>query len=139
MLTFVTTMHIALSMWAVRQKRYRNIAVAEGLLAVTMVAVQLSAGLLGVGADGLLGGLLAGTTLAAVLLGVLAYRSGAFAAFWEFDLRTKWALARKHYQFPPVLHADIVFGTVVEGLPVFLMALSSRRSKWDTIGCAFAL
>jgi lipopolysaccharide exporter len=122
-LTLVTAVSMALSMWTVRLKRYRDIAIAEGILAVVMVAVQLAAGLFGVGVAGLLGGQLAGTTLAAMFLGTLAYRSGAFAGLWDFDLRAKWALARKHYRFPLYSMPTSVLERSSKRLPVFLMAL----------------
>jgi O-antigen/teichoic acid export membrane protein len=110
-------------MWAVRQKRYKNIAVADGLLAIVMVAVQLGAGFIGIGAEGLLGGLLAGTALAVVLLGVFAHRSGAFATLRKFDPKAKWALARKHYRFPLYAMPTSLLERSSKRLPVFLMAL----------------
>ena len=122
-LTFATALSMAMSMWTVRLKRYRDIAVAEGLLAVVMVAVQLAAGHLGIGIAGLLGGQLAGTTVAAMFLGVLAYRSGAFAKFRHMDLRGQWAMAMKHYRFPLYAMPASVLERSSKRLPVFLMAL----------------
>ncbi len=122
-LALATALHMSLSMWIVRSKRYRDIAVAEGLLAVVMVVVQLAAGLLGVGIAGLLGGQLAGTAVAAMFLGGLAYRSGAFARFWPMDLRKQWALAVKHYRFPLYSLPTAILERSSKRLPVFLLAL----------------
>jgi lipopolysaccharide exporter len=122
-LTLVTAVNMVLSMWAIRQRRYRNIAVSQVLVTVTTVAVQLIAGLLGVGVAGLLGGQTAGGIFAIVVLGALAYRSGAFARLWDFDLRAQWALARKHYQFPLFSMPTGLLERASKRLPVFLLAL----------------
>jgi lipopolysaccharide exporter len=122
-LTLVTAVNMVLSTWAIRQKRYRNIAASQILVTATTVAVQLTAGLLGVGIVGLLGGQIAGATFAVVVLGVLAYRSGAFAMLRDFDLRAQWAMAKKHYRFPLYSMPTGLLERGSKRLPVFLLTL----------------
>lgn len=122
-LTLVIAVQAVLLMWAVHKKRFRIMAIAEVLAAVAIVSVQLIAGILDLGAVGLLGGQVAGMTVAVIVLGALAYRSGAFASLWDLNLRTKGALAKTHYRFPLYAMPAALLERSSKRLPVFLLAL----------------
>jgi O-antigen/teichoic acid export membrane protein len=123
LLTLVMAMNLTLSAWAVHLKHYRTIAVADLLSAIAIVTIQLITGLFDLEAAGLLGGQIAGTIVALLVLGTLACRSAAFASLWEFDLRTKLVVARKHYRFPLYATPAALLERSSKGLPVFLLAI----------------
>jgi O-antigen/teichoic acid export membrane protein len=123
LLMLVMAVQLVLWMWAIHRKRYGNIAIADALAVIAIVAIQLVAGALDVGVVGLLGGQVAGTALALIVLGVPACRSGAFASLRDIDLRTKWALAKKHYRFPLYAMPAALLECSSKRLPIFLLAL----------------
>ncbi|QFQ30682.2 oligosaccharide flippase family protein [Janibacter melonis] len=117
---------VLLNQTAIRLKMYAAIARRNVLQAAGVVFFQLSAGLLGLGAHGLAGGLLLGQ-----LVGVWALLAAVRGELGPSDAAARRSLAREYRRFPlimapsglvnslglqaPVLLASSVFGATVAG------------------------
>lgn len=113
----------AAGMWSVRSKRFKKVASSDVLDAGCRVTVQLTAGLLGAGTAGLIGGPVVGTTAAAVFLAAYIIKGGVPGYLRHLDVRKTWLLAKRHYRFPLYSAPTAVFERFSKRSPVFLFAI----------------
>jgi len=112
-----------LSYWATRKRAYRPLSAAQIARSFTAALIQIVAGLLGLGAGGLIGGRVAGETGALAALGAsLARRNGR--QLWPHPLRLDRLrpLARAYADFPKYSLPQGLINAISQSVPAFLLA-----------------
>lgn len=112
-------------LWLIRARRFRHVTVSQVADTTTMVTTRIGVGLppLNAGADGLIGGFLAGRLVSLVVLVWAALRHGGrvFAAAFEWS-RIR-AAARQYRRFPLFSTPSALIGVLIARLPLFLLPL----------------
>lgn len=108
--------------WAVRTKTFTEIAATRLLQSVSLVGVQVSLGLLGAGAVGLLAGDAAGRAAGSSRLARSAWRSDA-AAFRQVSRVGIRAAAGRYRRFPIYSNASALLATLGAQVPVLMLVV----------------
>lgn len=106
--------------WAVRTKSYSEIAANKVTQGGTLVAAQVGLGILGVGAFGLLVGVVAGSIAGASRLAWVAWRGHA-AAFGRVSRTGVLSAATRYRRFPILSGPSALLNTFGLELPVLLV------------------
>jgi len=99
-LILVGGMALGLSNWFVRKAMFKPLATIRAGQSIAMVVSQIVAGLLGLGASGLLGGRVAGSIVSTTLLAALSWRRVPAIRKGEIKIGRVWRVAKENSQFP---------------------------------------
>jgi len=99
-LILVAGMALGFSHWFVRKALYKRLATIRASQQIAVVLSQIAAGLLGLGASGLLGGRVAGSVIATTILAVFSWRRIPAVPKSEIKLDRIWRVAKENSQFP---------------------------------------
>ncbi len=117
-LLFMGTIRLS-EVWLTRQKRFRAIAGGRATLSATSAPIQLAAGLRSVSPWGLIGGLVSGQAVAAVVVGSLAWKDLRETSLP--NLAQLRSLARRYRNFPLFSGPSAVLNSMSSQLPAFLL------------------
>ena len=111
------------SYWATRRKNFRRLSISRISRSGGAAGTQIFAGLAGVGAAGLIGGNVAGLSLAAVVLGVQIYLEDRKLIYRAISIKKLKETALEHQKFPKYTVPQSMLNTVSQFLPVFLLTV----------------
>jgi O-antigen/teichoic acid export membrane protein len=114
-----------LAVWATRRKAYRRLSLSTISRSFGVAAAQLVAGLLGLGAGGLVLGLISGTVLSAAIIAWQVLRCDLPPLRHSVNWRTMKTVASRHRDFPLYSMPEALLSTTTVTVPsVMLTALS---------------
>jgi O-antigen/teichoic acid export membrane protein len=111
---------LALSGWAIRNKRFSDIAVNRMTQSGTLVGVQVSLGVVGLGALGMLIGSVAGTFAGSVRLARAAWQKNA-SAFRSVSWAGVRFAAQRYRRFPIFSSGSALLNSLGEQAPLLLL------------------
>ncbi|MBC6956439.1 MAG: hypothetical protein DWB44_09685 [Chloroflexi bacterium] len=130
----------ALSYWAIRQKQFQRLSYSQVGRALSVAVIQISAGIINTGAEGLIVGQVAGQVVATALL-ALQIRHDQGDGIWAIpptfaDLRTAMRIYRR---FPFYSAPQGVFNNITQNMPVYLLSIYFDRTVVGHYGLAYRL
>lgn len=109
------------SYWATRRKYFKRLTMSRISSSGGVAGTQIFAGLAGAGAAGLIGGNVAGLSLATVVLGAQIYREDRKLIYHTTNTNKLKGMALEHQKFPKYAVPQSMLNTVSQNLPVFLL------------------
>src|SRR3954454_12123648 len=100
LMILTTTAAQVLGVWATRQQAYKRLSLSTISRSVGVAAAQVAAGLLGMGVDGLVLGLIFGTVLSAIIIAWQLIRYDLPSLRLVINRASMKSLAKQHLDFP---------------------------------------
>ena len=114
--------HMIATGWAMRRSFFHHITTSRVSQPIVSTAVQILAGMLGIGAVGFVGGQCVGQMVASVLLIALIAKHSTVSNWLDFDSDRLRRVARNYGQFPKYSLPQAFISLVSQYIPVFVFA-----------------
>jgi lipopolysaccharide exporter len=121
LMILTTTAAQVLGVWATRQQAYKRLSLSTISRSVGVAAAQVAAGLLGMGVDGLVLGLIFGTVLSAVIVAWQLIRYDLPSLRLIINWRAMKRLAKKHLDFPLYSMPQALLSSTTVTVPSILL------------------
>lgn len=119
---FATGLFNALNYWSTRRKSFKRLSISQILRSVGVTGTQITGGLLTSGATGLIGGQVAGQSIASFTLGWQVWRDDKNIIKRGIKLPELKRLVKEHYKFPVYSAPQTLLNSVSQNVPPFLLA-----------------
>lgn len=108
--------------WATRRKHYARLSISQGIRSVGVAGAQVPAGMLKVGAGGLIGGQIVGQTIATVVLGFQILKEDGRRIWEAVSLAGMRNEAREYSKFPKFTAPQDMVNSISQNIPAYLLA-----------------
>lgn len=121
LMILTTTIAQVLSVWATRHKAYKRISMSTISRSVGVAAAQIAAGLVGMGVDGLVLGMIFGTVVSAVIVAWQLIRYDLPSLRLVINWPAMKRLAKTHLDFPLYSMPQALLSTTTVTVPSILL------------------
>jgi len=121
LMIFTTTLAQVLGVWATRHKAYKRLSLSTISRSVGVAAAQVAAGLVGMGVDGLVLGMIFGTVVSAIIIAWQLIRYDLPSLRLVINRASMKSLAKQHLDFPLYSMPQALLSTTTVTVPSILL------------------
>lgn len=121
LMIFTTTLAQVLGVWATRHKAYKRLSMSTISRSVGVAAAQVAAGMIGMGVDGLVLGMIFGTVVGAIIIAWQLIRYDLPSLRLVINRAAMKSLAKQHLDFPLYSMPQALLSTTTVTVPSILL------------------
>jgi O-antigen/teichoic acid export membrane protein len=121
LMIFTTTLAQVLGVWATRHKAYKRLSMSTISRSVGVAAAQVAAGMIGMGVDGLVLGMIFGTVVGAIIIAWQLIRYDLPSLRLVINRTAMKRLAKQHLDFPLYSMPQALLSTTTVTVPSILL------------------